>query len=185
MNFELLTVSYSNSPRASLRLVRSVLSLIIGLSLSMGSLYAAEPADPLTNLAVIPDQELAGMRGGFITADGLEVNLGFQQLVMINGTLKTTLNMDLTGLGGNSKEQANALQQSKMIQLIQNGDHNLVSPDIANNFSAGALTLIQNSLDTQLIQNFNVINVDVSKFSQFRNNALGQSLNLEMVRSLR
>lgn len=184
MNFETFKAGYSNIPRI-LTWLGHVLSLILGVSLTVGSVYAAEPADPLNNLAVIPDQELAKMRGGFITADGLEVSLGFQQLVMINGVLKTTLNMDLTGLGGNSNGQGSALDQNKMIQLIQNGNHNSVSPDIAKNFSAGALTLIQNSLDTQLIQNFNVLNVDVSKFSQFRSNALGQSLNLELVRSLR
>jgi hypothetical protein len=147
--------------------------------------FAGEVNDPFTLWQKVPDQELAKLRGGFITSDGLNINVGLEQLVMIDGTVKTRFNLDLSGLGRTSGG-ANPLasDQNKLIQLVQNGEHNLVTPDVPANFAGGALTIIQNSVDTQLIQNFTMLQIDVSGMSQFRGNALGRSIGVEQVRAL-
>lgn len=163
-----------------------VICALMAICLPVCLVLAGEPHDPFAPWPKVPDQELAKLRGGFITADGLKINIGLEQLVMIDGTLKTQLNVDLSDLGGTpGGPKPIATDQNKLIRLIQNGEHNLVTQDVPENFAAGALTVIQNSLDTQLIQNLTLLQVDVSGMSQFRSNALGRTIGLELVRSLR
>lgn len=156
------------------------------LCLSVGQVTAAEAFDPLSPWPVVSDQELGELRGGFITADGLQVNVGLEQLVMIDGVLKTKLSLNLSGLSKKADEtQVATMDQGKLVQFIQTGDRNTVTPEVPANFSSGALMVIQNSLDAQLIQNLTLLHVDVSRYAQFRTGALGEALNLEIIRSLR
>ena len=182
MNFRLITSSKPHATGAFHRVGRAICALMLAY-LPMSLACAGEVNDPFSPWPRISDQELAKLRGGFITADGLNINIGLEQLVMIDGTVKTHYNFDLSGLGGSPAP--GAADQNKRIQLIQNGDHNQVTPDVPANFGGGALTVIQNSLDAQLIQNFTVLKVDVSGMSQFRSDALGRSIGVELVRSLR
>lgn len=162
-----------------------VLCALMAACLPVCLVFAGEVNDPFTPWPIVADQELAKLRGGFITADGLNINIGLEQLVMIDGTVKTHYNLDLSGLGPTpNRSNPAAAEQNKLVQIVQNGEHNLVTPDVPANFGGGALTVIQNSLDTQLIQNFTVLHVDVSGISQIRTNALGRSIGMELVRSL-
>ena len=185
MNFKFITGSRPRAAGVSHLVGRVICALMLAL-LPVSLVFAGEVNDPFSLWPRLSDQELAKLRGGFITADGLNINIGLEQLVMIDGTVKTHYNFDLSGLGASSGvPDLGAADQNKRIQLIQNGDHNQVTPDMPANFGGGALTVIQNSLDTQLIQNFTVLKVDVSGMSQFRSDALGRSIGMELVRSLR
>ena len=184
MNFNHLTCGKPRTTEIYQRLVRIVCALLATYSF-MYSAYAGDEFDPLSNWQIIPDQELAKMRGGFITSDGLNINVGLERLVMIDGTIKTQFNLDLSGLNQNSgKSSSLPSDQNNMIQLIQNGENNLVTPDVPANFGGGALTIIQNSQDNKLIQNFTTLQIDVSGMSQFRTNSLGKSISIEQIRAL-
>lgn len=185
MNFKFITGSRPRAAGVSHLVGRVICALMLAL-LPVSLVFAGEVNDPFSLWPRLSDQELAKLRGGFITADGLNINIGLEQLVMIDGTVKTHYNFDLSALGSRSGvPDPGVADQNKQIQLIQNGEHNLVTPDVPANFGGGALTVIQNSLDTQLIQNFTVLKVDVSGMSQFRSDALGRSIGVELIRSLR
>lgn len=165
--------------------IRALTTMVIAL-LPLHASIAGDALDTFILWPIVPDEELSELRGGFISADGLEINVGLEQLVMIDGSLKTQFRLNLSGLSRKPDQaQAASTDQSKLLQFIQTGDKNLVTPDVPANFSAGALTIIQNSLDAQVIQNLTLLRVDVSRFSQFRTGALGEAINLEMIRSLR
>jgi hypothetical protein len=184
MSFDQLTYSKPLTTSIYRRLARMVCTLL-ATSLSMHSLYAGDEFDDLSLWQKIPDQELSKMRGGFVTSDGLSINVGLERLVMIDGTVKTQFNFDLSGLGQNSNKSSSLpSDQNNMIQLIQNGDNNLVTQDVPANFGGGALTIIQNSQDNKLIQNFTMLQIDVSGMSQFRTNSLGKSISIEQIRAL-
>ena len=147
---------------------------------------AAELTDPFTAWPKIPDRELSELRGGFITADGLNINIGLEQLVMIDGTTKSRINFNLSGGVQAASTGAGSApsNQSKNINFVQNGGNNFVTPDVPANFAGGALTIIQNSQDSKLIQNFTMLNVDVSGLSQFRPNWASMNVGQQVVRSL-
>ena len=184
MNFDHVIYGKPRTSGIYQRLVQIVYALL-ATYLIMHSAYADDEFDPLSSWQKIPDQELAKMRGGFITSDGLNINVGLERLVMIDGTIKTQFNLDLSGLNQNSgKSSSLPSDQNNMIQLIQNGENNLVTPDVPAKFGGGALTIIQNSQDNKLIQNFTTLQIDVSGMSQFRTNSLGKSISIEQIRAL-
>ena len=184
MSFEHLTGDTPGTAGTHRRLMGMICALIAScLPIYPG--VAGEMSDPFALWQKVPDQELAKLRGGFITSDGLNINVGLERLVMIDGSVKTRFNLDLSGLGrspaGPTPLPGN---QSKLIQLVQNGGHNVVTADVPDDFAGGALTIIQNSLDNKLIQNFTMLQIDVSGMAQFRTNALGRSIGVEQIRAL-
>lgn len=147
---------------------------------------AEDAADPFTHSQAVPDPELEELRGGFLTSDGLEIRFGLEQIVLVDGTLATRTSLNLSSLSqGNSAVAPQLFDQNKLVQIIQNGDHNHVSADVAQNFSAGLMTVIQNSLDTQTIQNLTVLNVGVSNMSVIPQRALGNAIDLGLTSILR
>lgn len=144
------------------------------------SCHAAGPAatDDFDASQRISDDELAELRGGFVTSDGLEINVGLEQLVLINGTLQSASGVDLS----TPSREADA---GKIINTIQHGANNSISDDVLARFGDGLFTIIQNSADGQLIQNYTVLNVAVSNASMFRADALGEALDLQLSLSLR
>ncbi|NYT79858.1 hypothetical protein H0A71_23115 [Alcaligenaceae bacterium] len=99
----------------------------------------------------ISDKQLNGIRGGFSVQYDLgqiKVALDMSQFSFINGKLMQR--EDLVGASGNT-------------HIIQNGPNNFVNPSFVDSLPTGAMgTVIQNSLDSQVISNFNVINIAVT-----------------------
>lgn len=185
MSFEQVTIS-KHSTAGPRHWPAQLFYMFMAVWLPTCVVIAGEPHDPFTRWPNVSDRVLAEQRGGFITADGLKINVGLEQLVMIDGTLKTQLNLDLSDLGRTPTGSAPiTTNHDKQIHLIQNGEHNLVTSDVADQFGAGVLTIIQNSLDMKQIQNINLLQVDVAGTSQLRNNALARTIGRELVRSLR
>lgn len=153
---------------------------------------AASPAmaggtkDPFRAWHAVPDRELATMRGGFITSDGLNISVGLEQVVTINGEVKVRNTINLTDLGrGHSSVTPVFSADGKTVNFVQNGANNQISPDVQANFADGSLTVIQNSLDDQDIRNLNLLKIDVSGLSHLHNNPVDASLGVQMIRSLR
>jgi hypothetical protein len=180
MNFEL---TYRNPAFAYLRgWLLAVIGILAAAGLPYPQALAGETNDAFSAWPQVPDSELATMRGGFITSDGLNISIGLEQVVMIDGEIKVKNNFNLTDLG---QAQSPGAANNKMINLVQNGDKNAVSPDVQANFGNGSLTLIQNSLDDQRIQNLNLLKIDVSGISRLRNSIMDSNLGLQVIRSLR
>lgn len=184
MNFKLTTANNTRTAGVH-HLLTGMICALIATCLPVCPAIAGGFSDPFVLWQKVPDRDLAKMRGGFITSDGLSINVGLERLVMIDGTVKTRFNFDLSGLG-QSQGAPNPLpgDQNKLIQLVQNGEHNVVTSDVPANYAGGALTIIQNSLDGKLIQNFTTLQIDVSGMSQYRTTTLGRSISMEQIRAL-
>lgn len=110
-------------------------------------------------------QRLDSLRGGFITHGGLKISLGIERSVFINNVLvegaTTILNVpDLAALV--ARGAAPAQLQGSPTTLVQNGPGNSVGQSVLQSFGPGMLTIIQNSLDNQLIQGRTLINTTIS-----------------------
>ncbi len=104
---------------------------------------------------------LERQRGGFTSAAGLEVSLGIERLVSINGELVSRTRLHIADVGkleaGQARETGATLSALK---LIQNGSDNMVQAGFSGDMLAG--TVIQNSLNDQQIESRTVINASVN-----------------------
>jgi hypothetical protein len=111
------------------------------------------------NNAVDP-ASLDSYRGGFLTDTGIAVTLGIERIVTINGNVAERSNLDLGDLGrltsGETRLNADAAGQ---LRLIQNGGGKF-DVQLGNNTLGG--TVIQNSLNNQMINNQTIINANVN-----------------------
>jgi hypothetical protein len=104
---------------------------------------------------------LDGARGGFTTADGLQVSLGIERLVAINGQVQSRTSFALASIGTLGEEQARQTRAAlSEVKLIQNGSDNIALAAFADNAFGG--TIVQNSLNGQRIESRTLINVSVN-----------------------
>jgi hypothetical protein len=146
-------------------------------------------SDELSAAKIATDQELNEIRGGFVSDQGLQIAIGIERAVYINGVLDTASTINFSTINGTGIPQASiastALSNSAL-NLIQLGGNNTFSPNsISGNLIPGGLTVIQNSLDRQLIQNMTVINAAVTNLNLFRNMNLTSMINSQLIHSLR
>ena len=141
--------------------------------------------DPFWELDTISNDELSAMRGGFITADGLEISIGYEQASYINGVLQATASFDISQLKPVVKADMLEGIAPATVNIISNGPGNFVTADVINNFDAGTLTIIQNSLDGQVLQNYTVLDIKVGNFRNYKpNNLLGEMIDFQISESL-
>jgi len=148
------------------------------LLLPLAGLATAAPEaqpDPFDPANAVDSATLDEARGGFLTANGLVVTLGLERMVSINGNVVERTEMQLGDIGklasGEASISSEALGQ---LRLIQNGDVRDITAD-----NAGLLggTLIQNTLNDQLIKNQTSINATVNTAGMLRALNFGTSLN--------
>lgn len=113
-------------------------------------------AEPLS------DPELSAYRGGFL-ADGLEIRIGLEQIVGINGDTMvinrlTIPNLNQTVNGGGLVD----LRMETVLEVVsanRNGGAR-VSSNIGG--PNGWMTMVQNSLDSTVIQNMHQLNIELN-----------------------
>lgn len=110
-------------------------------------------------------------RGGFTTPGGLEVSLGIQRVVTINGDIvaRTSLQIaDIRAMTG--AEALNAQEALAATTLVQNGVGNVFSGDGISG------TFIQNSLSDQIIRSQTVISSTVNSSALLKDINFNQSV---------
>lgn len=134
-----------------------------------------DQSSPFHSANAVDSATLDDARGGFITPGGLVVTLGLERLVTINGNVVERTEMQLGDIGkltsGQGSISSEALGQ---LRLIQNGDVQAITPAGANLLGG---TLIQNTLNDQLIKNQTAINATVNTAGMLRALNFGTSLN--------
>lgn len=122
----------------------------------------ADPQDhPFTCDNAVASESLDGYRGGFVSDNGLAVSLGLERIVTINGNLADSSKIDFGDLGRLTSGQATLSDAAAgQLRLIQNGAGSNVSVALGNNAFGG--TVIQNTLNNQLISNQTIINASVN-----------------------
>lgn len=96
-------------------------------------------------LPKVSNQELNQLRGGFYV-NGMNIGFSLETATLVNGVLQGQTSIN--GLAGSN--------------LIQLGNGNTLSLNAFQN-AQGVLNLIQNSLDSQVIQHLTTLNIDMNR----------------------
>ena len=153
--------------------MRLFLSLPGLLLLSTASLASAAPT--FDAAGAVDSATLDATRGGFLTADGLVVTLGLERLVSINGNVIERTQMQLGDIGKLARGEGTLARDALgELRLIQNGDVRTMAGN-AQNLLGG--TVIQNSLNDQVIKNQTSINATVNTAGMLRALNFGTNLN--------
>ncbi len=149
------------------------------LLLCVPSAYAASAAHGWT---AVDSATLDSLRGGFTTPSGLEVSLGIERLVTINGTVVTRTSFHVPDVARLSAEQASQTSATlSAIKLIQNGGDNMVHAALSQQGLGG--TVIQNTLDDQRIQSQTIINASANSIGLLKTLNFQASLGEAIARS--
>jgi hypothetical protein len=154
-----------------------LLSLLLASMAGMAHAAAPEGQLPVNfdPRCAVDQQTLDAARGGFLTGDGLMVNLGFERMVSINGNVVERSQLQLGDVGKLARgETSLSTEAIGQLRLIQNGDVRTVTGN-AQNLLGG--TVIQNSLNDQMIRNQTSINATVNTAGMLRALNFGSSLN--------
>lgn len=142
---------------------------------------ALDDAPPSAFGAPVEADTLDGARGGFEVAGGLNLALGIERVVSVNGEVLSRTNISIPDLGAMTSDQArlaqDALGSAKLIQL---GGNNFVASDIALNNGA---TLLQNTLDGQDIRAATTISSTVNSMSLLKDMNFQSTIREGIVRS--
>jgi hypothetical protein len=147
--------------------------------LTLAGPVSAESAPDMANLFssanAVDTSSLEEARGRFITADGLVVTLGLERLVSINGQVVERTELQLGDIGKLASGQgAIANEALGQLRLIQNGQVQGITPESTNLLGG---TVIQNTLNDQLIKSETAINATVNTAGMLRALNFGTSLN--------
>ncbi|MDI3467841.1 MAG: hypothetical protein OJF50_006662 [Nitrospira sp.] len=161
----------------SLRQMTTVFILTLWVE-SMTSAMASEGNEYFRQRMPVSEAVLDQMRGGFQSSPNDPIlSFGIERTVHLNGQLvsSTVLNIpDLMQLAGNS---------SRVFTLVQTGSGNALTPGTAT--LPALMTVLQNSLDNQNIQNQTVINATVGALGWTRSLALGNALSQATIGAIR
>ena len=191
------------------RCLRRVLASGKAASLLCGALCAGHQAHADTALAgqadrvwlAVSDRQLDELRGGFTLGEGLTVSFGVSRVTYINDRLVASSNLNLgpisrltaqqaailqeplaSALQGAAQSQLSAgLQTGAQAQWVQNGPGNFRQPD-----AVGALlaTVIQNSLNDQVLRTQTIINVSSNGLGLLRSMNLQKTLDMALTQAL-
>lgn len=139
--------------------------------------------DPLANWEVVSLTELAELRGGFVTSLGREISIGIERAVVVNGEAQLTYTANFADYSGNMSNHGNSAED--MVSIVQIGENNIVTEDVMHALSGGFSTLLQNSLDNQVIKNITTFNVELRDHGINQSSQLGDLINYQIVQSLR
>ncbi len=134
---------------------------------------------PLLDTAPVSSTTLATLRGGYSigsSAYGVELSFAITRVSYINGQLVAQNALTLPSMEGVGTEPA--------VQVIQNGPGNTFSIAGAK-LPSSVLTVIQNTLDSQVIKNATIVDTTVTNQHFVRSMAVSRAIDQAVARSLR
>jgi hypothetical protein len=155
------------------------LNVPIGLALACAALVLQSSAcaqdDPFSAANAVEASSLDGYRGGFTTDSGFSVTLGLERIVTINGNVADQSQINFGDLGKLASGQATLSPEAiGQLHLIQNGIGNTLTSQLGQNALGG--TVIQNTLNDQLINNQTIINASVNARGMLQTMNFGSTL---------
>jgi hypothetical protein len=163
---------------------------IAALSLLTGSLVAhaqSAPPSPVPHSVAgfglpVPNARLDTVRGGFDLGGGLQASFGIERAVYVDGELVSFNSVNIPDVAHITTQQAAALASALGTVNVQIGPGNSFTPS-AMTQTSGA-TVIQNTLNNQVIRNLTTLNVAVNTLNAFRDEGLQQALQNASVQAL-
>lgn len=152
---------------------------IVATVLLCGAATAGTPEQDGDNFITpnaVDGAALDDVRGGFGYGDNLLVTLGIDRLVRINGTVVEQSTLQFGDVGklasGETRLPADAAQG---VRLIQNGQTSQIAAGLAGGALGG--TVIQNSLNDQIISNQTTLRASVNNAGVVQTMNFNASLN--------
>ncbi len=108
----------------------------------------------------LPEAELALLRGGFVL-DGLEIAIGLEQLVAVNGDTLVINRLNIPDLN-QAINGDRLVQQMETVMNIQASGATGMSLTSGPMGNGGWMTVIQNSLDSTTIQHIRTLNIELN-----------------------
>ncbi|MEX0604719.1 MAG: hypothetical protein WD623_06125 [Marinobacter sp.] len=135
-------------------------ALIALLAIASPSLQAelAFGVEPLS------DPELAASRGGFLM-DNLEISIGLEQIVGINGDMMVINRLTIPNLNQVINDRMVEHQMDTVLEVVSANRNGRGEARVSSNMAAGSngwMTLIQNSLDSTVIQNIHQLDIELN-----------------------
>ena len=140
-------------------------------------------SDPFSGLAPLTDQELDVLRGGFITSQGVSIQIGYEQLANLDGVLRPTLSIspdDIAKLAAAGATELTRMLGSGTDGTVGSGGH-IIPLDTINSY----LTLLQNSSNNKTLGVINVFDVSIKNLSSIANQGVGKLFQYQLTQSLR
>ena len=125
-------------------------------------------ADALFPMPALTDTELASLRGGFFL-DNLEISIGLEQVVSLNGETLAINRLTIPNLNQISNGQVVPHTVETLVSNLNATDSDAETLVSTSTGSGGWITVIQNSLNGTSIQNSRQLNIQM--------NNLGAALN--------
>lgn len=153
------------------------------LALSAWPFLCAAQQLPGSDWVPVDQSVLEETRGGFTFDSGLKVTLGIERAVSINGVVVSHTSLQLGDIGRLTPLQAEQTREAlSTVNLIQNGRDNIYLAEMGPQ-TLGS-TVIQNSLNDQLIQTHTVIHSSVNSMELLKTLNFQASLGDALVRSV-
>lgn len=130
---------------------KRIVSMIAGATLALVCMPGAAQDDWIAVPAAVLEQQ----RGGFVTSEGLQIALGVERIVSINGVAVSQVSLQASHAGAGSA------------RLIQQGSNNFFAPVL----DLPGATFVQNTLNGQTIR------VDTQISASVNSGALMRELN--------
>jgi hypothetical protein len=146
-----------------------VLALALPAWASQDLHIPAAPAGHVANVAhhawqAVDASTLEQARGGFTAPSGLNVALGIERMVSVNGEILAQSHIAIADLAHISHEEAQQTSAAlSSLKLVQHGNDNIYLAPMAQQAMAGMV--IQNSLDGQQIRTDTMISSTVNSMS--------------------
>ncbi|WP_227537898.1 hypothetical protein [Marinobacter vulgaris] len=133
------------------------------LVISLLTLSPSVQAELRLGVEPLSDPELAGYRGGFLM-DNLEISIGLEQIVGINGDTMVINRLTIPNLNQVVNDRLVNHHTETVLEVISANRSGgaRVSSNMAG--PSGWMTVIQNNLDSTVIQNMHQLNIELNNF---------------------
>jgi hypothetical protein len=140
------------------------------VALAAGRAGASGDAAGVLARPALTDAQLDRQRGGLDLGGGVSLYFGIQNLVFTNGELiaRTTFTLDPTALD----------HLRGLVQVVRDG---AVAPETLAATDLAVANVIQNSLDSQLIQSLSVLDVSVEGLDALRGLQMNELFGRQMI----
>ncbi|XKH01875.1 hypothetical protein LG325_03615 [Marinobacter nauticus] len=131
----------------------------VGVFWAMALAAMSVQAEMRLSEAPLSDAELATLRGGFVL-DGLEIAIGLEQVVAVNGETQVINHLRIPNLNQRLGSDGLSLQMESLVaQSIGSDGIRLTTGAVGN---GGWMTVLQNSLDSATIQQNRQLDIELN-----------------------
>lgn len=138
--------------------------------------------DPFVLGKAVFSADLNQLRGGYTGGEGVTLNFGLDKVVKVDGAViyqnRMRLSLDQAGIS--------VLQMPTQGALIQVGEGNTYQVALPSDLVGQSVaTVIQNSVDSKVIHDFQALNLEFSHMGKMSNQSMQSLLIPQLIESLR